>query len=476
MISYPLIVNDTSATITIKGRPFIINSNDTRFDKLLDMIRDPEDRSEDVKSLLDPVEALATSVDKSQLSELVVSIHGVTFRGEDLSGTLEDRILWMAQEGLPLDAMEAFLTNLYDNPSNRVHSQLYRFMEYGQLPITQDGHFLAYKRVNRRGNGDLVDVHSGKMVNNVGSIVQMPRHLVDDDPDQTCSHGLHACSHEYLGSFSGNATVTVKINPRDVVAIPRDYNNTKLRCCRYEVVEILDDIDTPVLSEHPVMQSYGKFMDQNNNGIDDREEFVNPDNPELESQTDQLREIVIDSVMSAIGEVADLPHDVGTNIRMCVDLGLDYEDLDTVAALIEGEFSIEFAPTQTVLWNRVEDIVVDCIRMLRQSKHLSNATFELNDVNPKDDSLVVGSSLRWQAHICSESTRQPQHYIYRPVSFATRKDMRDWIRDENHALDLARVGGTAPSEVFTPNEIDIVLQQCPDARWIGWDDLAGTRI
>jgi hypothetical protein len=28
----------------------------------------------------------------------------------------------------------------------------------------------------------------------------------------------------------------LKINPRDVVAIPADYNNTKGRCCRYEVI------------------------------------------------------------------------------------------------------------------------------------------------------------------------------------------------------------------------------------------------
>jgi hypothetical protein len=34
----------------------------------------------------------------------------------------------------------------------------------------------------------------------------------------------------------------VKINPKDVVAIPADYNNTKGRTCRYEVVaEYKDD-------------------------------------------------------------------------------------------------------------------------------------------------------------------------------------------------------------------------------------------
>jgi len=40
----------------------------------------------------------------------------------------------------------------------------------------------------------------------------------------------------------GGKTMIVKINPRDVVAIPSDYNNAKGRTCRYEVVaEYKDD-------------------------------------------------------------------------------------------------------------------------------------------------------------------------------------------------------------------------------------------
>jgi hypothetical protein len=64
----------------------------------------------------------------------------------------------------------------------------------------------------------------------------MPRNKVDEDKDRTCSHGLHFCSHGYLSNFSGEKVVVLKVNPRDVVAIPADYNNTKGRACRYEVV------------------------------------------------------------------------------------------------------------------------------------------------------------------------------------------------------------------------------------------------
>jgi hypothetical protein len=73
----------------------------------------------------------------------------------------------------------------------------------------------------------------------------MERHEVDDNKDRTCSSGLHFCSKDYLNSFGGERVVIVKINPRDVVSIPSDYNDTKGRACRYEVVGEIDADKAP---------------------------------------------------------------------------------------------------------------------------------------------------------------------------------------------------------------------------------------
>ena len=74
----------------------------------------------------------------------------------------------------------------------------------------------------------------------VGAIVTMPREKVVFDEDLTCAPGLHFCSKDYLRFFfneeKGNRVVLIKINPADVVSIPADYNNTKGRCCRFEVL------------------------------------------------------------------------------------------------------------------------------------------------------------------------------------------------------------------------------------------------
>ena len=92
---------------------------------------------------------------------------------------------------------------------------------------------MAYKAVR----SDFKDIHSGTFDNSVGQTVSMPRNAVDDDKNRTCSAGLHFCSFEYLPHFAhaNGHVVLVKINPRDVVAIPADYNDTKGRTCRYEV-------------------------------------------------------------------------------------------------------------------------------------------------------------------------------------------------------------------------------------------------
>jgi len=165
-----------------------------------------------------------------------VSIEGnqVLWNGEPFHNALATRMIEMYQDGFPIDPMVRFMENLMDNPSKRSVDQVYGFLEKNKLPITEDGYFLAYKRVRE----DYLDCHTGTIDNSVGEVVEMERNLVDDNPDSHCSTGLHFCSESYLDSFgSANQPIMIlKINPADVVSIPTDYNGAKGRCMRYEVV------------------------------------------------------------------------------------------------------------------------------------------------------------------------------------------------------------------------------------------------
>ena len=165
----------------------------------------------------------------------VVAIkHGVLYFGDrPVGGVLGQRAVQMHSEGFDMAPMFAFVENLYQNPSRRAVQELYGFLQATDLPITEDGHFLAYKMVR----DDYKSHHDGRTDNSIGAIVEMDRNEVDEDSDRTCSYGLHFCSQGYLGFYGyGGKTVICKINPRDVVSIPTDYNNAKGRACRYEIV------------------------------------------------------------------------------------------------------------------------------------------------------------------------------------------------------------------------------------------------
>lgn len=229
-------------TVVLEGKPYNIPKETPGFDQLLTMIRDGNTEAaikdyieRDVRRLQEATKALDGDV------AIDVKAGVVMYKGAEVRNSLTDKMLEMLEEGFDLAPMSKFLNNLMQNPSMRAVNELYGFLEKGALPITPDGCFLAYKAVR----SDFKDIHSGTMDNSVGQTVQMPRNAVDDNKDRTCSYGLHFCSVEYLQHFARHDSnvVILKINPRDVVSIPADYQDTKGRACKYEVVDIFKDFD-----------------------------------------------------------------------------------------------------------------------------------------------------------------------------------------------------------------------------------------
>jgi hypothetical protein len=160
-----------------------------------------------------------------------------------LQGYEINKLLELADSGFDISPISEFAKRVRRNPSETVRARLYEFMEYGQLPLTPRGTFITYKVVR----GDYLDKHSGTFDNSVGQVVSMPREQVDDNDNRTCSTGLHVCSKDYIRSFrSGNDRLMVcEVAPEDVVSIPTDYNNTKMRTAKYTVIGEITAADDP---------------------------------------------------------------------------------------------------------------------------------------------------------------------------------------------------------------------------------------
>jgi hypothetical protein len=258
-MSFPYIVQGSNITVVIGTTPHTVNKSHIAYNKLLNAIKAGD--WETVQDIIEPKKAVIN------FGQGNIEIQGdqIFWKGREMHNALTKRMVAMIQEDFPVEPLVAFMENLMENPSKRAVNELYGFLEKNTLPITSDGCFLAYKKVRQ----DYLDVHSGTVLNKpaaymtdedtaalaeaVGknsdvtvaveegvTVVSMERNLVDDDQNRTCSTGLHFCSQDYLRSFGGERIVILKINPRDVVSIPNDYNDSKGRCARYEIVDEID--------------------------------------------------------------------------------------------------------------------------------------------------------------------------------------------------------------------------------------------
>lgn len=238
-VNVAYITNGASLTITVIEQDgacsnFTISKENTSFEAAKTALTDKN--IDALLSAVRPIHAVEKVV--ATFGEVRIENDNVWYGDNILHGVIVDRILEFAREGFDYAPLVAFLDNLLQNPSKTAIDELYKFMESSTtpMPITEDGYFLAYKKVR----SDFKDLYSGTVDYSVGSIPEMKRSDVNDNRQVTCADGLHFCALSYLEHYWGGnyPVVIVKINPADVVSIPYDYNNAKGRACKMEVIGV----------------------------------------------------------------------------------------------------------------------------------------------------------------------------------------------------------------------------------------------
>ena len=237
-----IISNDGTVNAFVGGKPYTFNKSHHNYGALVAYLENGNvehfEASYDMASTVEHYCDGYVHVEKGEL----------TWQGVPMPDLFTDRILQMRKEGFNIDPMLNFLDNMNDNPSDKAIVELFDFMQNKHLPITDDGHFLAYKAVSP----DFKDIYTGNFDNSVGSEVSIDRSKVDSNRDKHCSAGLHVGAIDYVKSYGGidldedndggNQIVICKVNPADVMSVPSDARFQKLRCCKYEVVSLFNDI------------------------------------------------------------------------------------------------------------------------------------------------------------------------------------------------------------------------------------------
>lgn len=229
-----------SLVVNFEGQTHPVAKGDGRYQAILEAIK--AGKLDKIPDLVD------TTKHFSKVKGLEVKGGNVYLDGQALEGVIADRILKFRDEQLPYEPLIKFARKLRLNPSFNSRAMLYRFLEHNGHPITVDGNFIAYRGVTK----EFKDKHTGKFDNSVGAICEMDRAEVDENPNNTCSSGLHVACYEYAKGFAPQL-IEVEVDPQDVVAVPTDYNGTKMRVCRFKVVNVAKDVRSESLytdSEH----------------------------------------------------------------------------------------------------------------------------------------------------------------------------------------------------------------------------------
>jgi hypothetical protein len=224
----------------------VITSSNPRFVEVKSYLLSTPVQSLDFDHILSLIDSAPAAVSKMvQLSERVsFKDNDLYFDGDIVETALSKHLVDMIHSGDDnYPAYVAFLENLAQNPSKKSRKALFEWINTRDFTITEQGEFIAYKGVDSDGRsvhsgGAYVDGQwvNGKVPNKVGTVISMARSAVNADREVGCSTGLHAGTLSYARGFA-TRLLTVSINPRDVVMVPKDCDSQKLRVSRYAVID-----------------------------------------------------------------------------------------------------------------------------------------------------------------------------------------------------------------------------------------------
>lgn len=128
--------------------------------------------------------------------------------------------------------MNKFMERLNKNPYDDIKHLAIDFV-VNNFIILEDGSFVGYKYVKINKKGQIVSVYDNKTVHEIGKFVEVQEY--DHDPTITCGKGLHVASHKYLKFYSaGDIYLAVQVYPEDIVSIPLNEKDLKMRVRRYK--------------------------------------------------------------------------------------------------------------------------------------------------------------------------------------------------------------------------------------------------
>lgn len=168
-----------------------------------------------------------------------------------LPDVLTNKLIALHNKRIDMERYVNFVRNVYLNPNPDSIAELFDFLSYKELPITQNGTFIAYKGVRsdlysvnanketRVLSGEVDD--NGRIMNSLNTKIAVHADDVDPNRRNECSNGLHVGSYDYAKDW-GSVVLAVEVNPQHVISVPMDCSFQKCRVSQYKVLTIVENV------------------------------------------------------------------------------------------------------------------------------------------------------------------------------------------------------------------------------------------
>lgn len=251
----PHIISGTTITFYKGANPYSITTSHKNYEKIKAGLKTSP--IEELVRFADCSETIKTYLKTDYSGNVKLGSGVVYYKGKRIHNYLTETIIKLAASNFAVDNLLAFCENLYENSSNKVLNTLYKFLEFRGFPITVDGCFLGYKAVQ----SDFKDKYTKTIDNSIGKTVEMPRNEVSEDEEECSGAGLYVGTLEYAFGYAdqNDHIILVKVNPRDVVVVPKK-EPQKLRCCKYTVVELYNKNLDKAKGQPEVIKEPSKVM------------------------------------------------------------------------------------------------------------------------------------------------------------------------------------------------------------------------
>jgi len=290
---------------------------------------------------------------------------------------LGNRVVTFIKKKVDHRPLMRFWENLHQNPSEKSQHQLFSFLEHNGIPITDDGCFIAYKRTDEND----MDTHTHTNKHIPGVPISMDRDLVDPDPNEPCSTGLHVAAHNYADKHYPNGHLwEVKVNPKDVVAVPNDYNGEKMRTCGYTPIRRCGGMrEEPLYEDDGLLDN--NFLERGSDGDSDGDGDYDYDSVDIEgSLLTDMAEVAIK------GQESTEEADADSICRTTLNVGNDGRAVVSASLLFtlgvgvgDKVFAIAFPESRKIIIEKehvpgmdraVHEYTVDKYRNVKLSKSI----------------------------------------------------------------------------------------------------------